>query len=150
MINLVNTLQWCHNECDSVSNHQRLDCLLNRSLRRRSKKLIKAPSHWPLRGESTGDRRIALTKGQYSPKWFHLMSLSWRLLQMSQCRVVIWWVFNNHSDGHTDKNDFYFQFCDYWMYFDNVLRIEMSTVLSSLGELNIVRVIYVLTYVHNY
>ena len=28
------------------------------------KENIKAPSHWPLQGESTGDRRIPLTKGQ--------------------------------------------------------------------------------------
>ena len=28
------------------------------------KENIKAPCHWPLRGEFTGDRRIPLTKGQ--------------------------------------------------------------------------------------
>ena len=28
------------------------------------KKSVKAPHHWPLRGESTGDRWIPLTKGQ--------------------------------------------------------------------------------------
>ena len=32
------TLQWRHNECDGVSNQWRLDCLLNRLFRRRSKK----------------------------------------------------------------------------------------------------------------
>ena len=31
-------LRWCHNGCDSVSNHQPHDCLLNRLFRRRSKK----------------------------------------------------------------------------------------------------------------
>ena len=35
------TLQWRHNERDGVSNHQRLDCLLNRFFRRRSKKTSK-------------------------------------------------------------------------------------------------------------
>ena len=30
------TLQWLHNERDGVSNHRRLDCLLNRLSRRRS------------------------------------------------------------------------------------------------------------------
>ena len=35
------TLQWCHNECDGISNHQPHDCLLNRSFRRRSKKTSK-------------------------------------------------------------------------------------------------------------
>ena len=35
------TLQWCHNGCDSVSNHQPHNCLLNRLFRRRSKKTSK-------------------------------------------------------------------------------------------------------------
>ena len=34
-------LRWRHNECDSVSNHQPHDCLLNRFFRRRSKKTSK-------------------------------------------------------------------------------------------------------------
>ena len=34
-------LQWRRNKHDSVSNHQRLDCLLNRLFRRRSKKTSK-------------------------------------------------------------------------------------------------------------
>ena len=34
-------LQWRHNEHDGVSNHRRLDCLLNRLFRRRSKKASK-------------------------------------------------------------------------------------------------------------
>ena len=32
-------LQWRHNECDGISNHRRLRCLLNRLFRRRSKKI---------------------------------------------------------------------------------------------------------------
>ena len=35
------TLWWRHNECDSVSNHQPHDCLLNSLFRRRSKKTSK-------------------------------------------------------------------------------------------------------------
>ena len=35
------TLHWRQNECDGVSNHQRLDCLLNCLFRRRSKKKSK-------------------------------------------------------------------------------------------------------------
>ena len=34
-------LQWRHNERDGVSNHRRLDCLLNSFFRRRSKKISK-------------------------------------------------------------------------------------------------------------
>ena len=35
------SLQWRHNECNGVSNHGRLDCLLNRLSRRKSKKTSK-------------------------------------------------------------------------------------------------------------
>ena len=35
------SLHWCHNELDSVSNHQPRDCLLNRLFRRRWKKISK-------------------------------------------------------------------------------------------------------------
>ena len=35
------SLHWLHNEHDGVSNHRRLDCLLNRLFRRRSKKTSK-------------------------------------------------------------------------------------------------------------
>ena len=35
------TLQWRHNERNGISNHRRLDCLLNRLFRRRSKKTSK-------------------------------------------------------------------------------------------------------------
>ena len=39
---------------------------------------IKAPRHWPLWGEFTGDRWIPLTKGQYSGKCPYLMTSSCR------------------------------------------------------------------------
>ena len=35
------SLQWCHDGHDGISNHQPLDCLLNRLFRRRSKKTSK-------------------------------------------------------------------------------------------------------------
>ena len=38
---LSGTLQWRHNERNGVPNHRRLDCLLNRLFRRRSKKASK-------------------------------------------------------------------------------------------------------------
>ena len=38
---------------------------------------IKAPRHWPLWGEFTGDRWIPRTKGQLRGKCFHLMTSSW-------------------------------------------------------------------------
>ena len=51
-------LQWRHNEHDGVSNHQPHDCLLNRSFKAQIKENIKAPRHWSLCGEFTGDRWI--------------------------------------------------------------------------------------------
>ena len=39
--NTVPSLQWRHNEHDGVSNHRRLECLLNPLFRRRSKKILK-------------------------------------------------------------------------------------------------------------
>ena len=57
-------LQWRHNECDGVSNHQLRDCLLNRLFKAQIKENIKAPRHWPLWGEFIGDRWIPRTKGQ--------------------------------------------------------------------------------------
>ena len=51
----AHALRWRHNGCDSVSNHQPHDCLLNRLFRRRSKKTSRlrvtglcAPHKWPV------------------------------------------------------------------------------------------------------
>ena len=41
ILGIKNTLQWRHNECRGVSNHQPHDCLLYRSFRRKSKKASK-------------------------------------------------------------------------------------------------------------
>ena len=42
------TLQWRHNERDGVSNHQRLDCLLNRLLRLRVTGICEGNHRWPV------------------------------------------------------------------------------------------------------
>ena len=42
---------------------------------------IKAPRHWPLWGEFTGDRWISRTKGQWRGKCFHLMT--------SSCKIAV-------------------------------------------------------------
>ena len=41
------------------------------------KENIKAPRHWPLWGEFTGDRWIPRTKGKWRGKCFLLMTFSW-------------------------------------------------------------------------
>ena len=57
-------LRWRHNEHDGVPNHQRLNYLLNRLFKRRSKKTSKLRVTGPLCRELTGDRLIPRTKGQ--------------------------------------------------------------------------------------
>ena len=53
------TLQWRHKERDGVSNHQPHDCFFKVQI----KENIKAPRHWPMWGEFTGDQWIPCTKG---------------------------------------------------------------------------------------
>ena len=58
-VNLVNrvSLQWHHNERHCISNHRRR--LLAKPFgQAHTKENIKAPRHWPLWGESTGDQCI--------------------------------------------------------------------------------------------
>ena len=66
--------QWRHNEGNGVSNHQRLDCLLNRLFTRRSKKTSKL-------------RVTGLTKGLWRGKCLHRMTSSWIFAgkMMSDC-----------------------------------------------------------------
>ena len=76
------SLQWRHDERDGVSNNQTHHCLLNCLFKAQIKENIKAPRHWPLCGQFTGDRWISRTKGQYRGKCFHLMT--------SSCIVQLW------------------------------------------------------------
>ena len=50
------SLQWRQNERDGVANHQPHDCLPNRSSKVQIEENIKAPRHWPLWGEFTGNQ----------------------------------------------------------------------------------------------
>ena len=54
--------QWRHNERDGISNHRRLDYLLNRLFRHRSKKTSKLRVTDICYRESAGDRSIPLTQ----------------------------------------------------------------------------------------
>ena len=71
------TLRWRHNGRDGVSNHQDPRLFTQQFIRTQIKVNIKAPRHWPLCGEFTGDRWIPRTKGQRRGKCFHLMTSSW-------------------------------------------------------------------------
>ena len=66
------TLPWRHNGHDGVSNHRRLDCLLNRLFRRRSKKTSKL--------RVTGNPRWPMDSPHKWPatrKCFHFTRSSW-------------------------------------------------------------------------
>ena len=70
-----NPLQWRHNECDVVSNHQPHDCLLNCLFRRRSKKTPKlrvtglCAGNSPVTGESPA--QMASNAENVSIWWRH-------------------------------------------------------------------------------
>ena len=69
------TLRWRHNGCDSISNHQPHDCLLNRLFRRRSKKTSKlcatglSAGNSPVTGEFPAQR--ASNEENVSIWWRH-------------------------------------------------------------------------------
>ena len=84
------TLLWRHNGPGSVSNHQPRDCLFNRLFRRRVKEDIKAPRHWPLCGEFTGEFPAQMASNAEND------SISWRHHELSGTRAIIilqfWWA----------------------------------------------------------
>ena len=69
------TVQWCHNEPDGVSNHRRLNCLLNRLFGRRSRKTSKLrdtglnEGNSPVTGEFPTQR--ASNAENVSMWWYH-------------------------------------------------------------------------------
>ena len=68
------TLQWRHNGRDSVSNHQRHDCLLNRSFRRRSKKTPKLRVTGLCAGNSPGTGEVPAQRASNAEN----VSIWWR------------------------------------------------------------------------
>ena len=89
MIFFHQTLQWRHDELVGVSNHQRLDCLLNRLFRRRSKKTSKLRFPCLCEGNSpvtTGDRWIPRAKGKLRGN----ISICWRHHDISllECQIM--------------------------------------------------------------
>ena len=68
------TLQWCHNERDSVSNHQPHDCLLNCLFGRRSKKTLKLRVTGLCVGNSSGTGEFPAQMASYAEN----VSIWWR------------------------------------------------------------------------
>ena len=88
----TNTLQWRHNEHDGVSNHRRLDCLLNRLFRCRSKKTSKLS----ITGLCEGN--LPVTGGFPSQRASNInVSISWcHLDEWVTCRKNIVWSALQH------------------------------------------------------
>ena len=74
----VLALQWRHNGCDSVSNHQPRDCLLKRLFRRRSKKTSKLRVTGLCAGNSPGTGEFPTQMASNAEKCFLFMTSSWR------------------------------------------------------------------------
>ena len=75
-----NTLRWRHNGCDSVSNRQPHDCLLNRLFRHRSKKTSKPRVTGLCAGNSPGTGEFPAQRASYAEN------------------VSIWW--RHHEEDH--------------------------------------------------
>ena len=82
---LPHTLQWCHNESDSISNHQCLDCLLNLLFRRRSKKTSKLR----ITGLCEGNSPVTSEFPTQRTSNVENASISWCHNDMSQNCVII-------------------------------------------------------------
>ena len=79
------TLRWRKNERDSVSNHQPHDCLLNRLLRRRSKKTSKLRVTGLCVGNSQGTGEFPAQMASYAEN----VSIWWRHHEKPLCIPVV-------------------------------------------------------------
>ena len=99
------SLQWRHNEQDSVPNHQRLDCLLNLLFRRRSKTTSKLPVAGLCEGNSPVIGEFPAQRASYAENasigWRHH---AWRLyeLRMSQHNTHVHFRTHDKSKHVTD------------------------------------------------
>ena len=76
---------------------------------------IKAPHHWPLLGESNGDRWLPLTNGQQCGKCFHLMTTSSWLVC---CFLSKAWRDDCHINTYLQylQNYYYLSVSNTWRY----------------------------------
>ena len=93
LVFIKGTLRWRHNGRDSVSNHQRLDCLLNRLFRRRSKKTSKLRVTGLCAGNSPGTdefpEQMASNAENVSIWWrHHVLSLYLGILAPRQMLFI--------------------------------------------------------------
>ena len=87
------SLQWRHDDHDSVSNHQPRGCLLNRLFRRRSKKTSKLRVTGLCAGNSPGTGELPAQMASYAEN----VSIWWR---HHGCSPYPWWWHASQSDMH--------------------------------------------------
>ena len=121
---------------------------------------IKAPCHWPLCGEFTGDRWILRTKGQLRGKCFHLMTSSWFghlplqhhdtisgpdnvsskqhthwSIQPAWCPYTIWVVIASPGSGHECScNDMCYYECHRVTFYTSVFSLWFKTIWACNGK----------------
>ena len=89
---IINSLRWRHNGCDSVSNHQPRDCLLNRLFRRRSKKTSKLRATGLCAGNSPETcefpTQMASNAENVSIRWRHHVAVSYMYIcWTTNCKI---------------------------------------------------------------
>ena len=82
------TLQWRHNERLGVSNHRRLDCLLNRLLRRRWKKISKLRVNGLCEGKPPVTGGFPSHKASNAEYVSHLMTSPWDPIVWCGCNYL--------------------------------------------------------------
>ena len=130
-----NSSLWRHNGRNGVSNHQRHDCLLNHSLRRRSKKTSKLcitglcawnspvtgefPHKWPVMLKMLPFDDVIMLN--YNPSlWWPSIKPTWR-----HCRN---WIISGSDDMHTPDTIRIFVHLEYKIYiYRHINRVQGRT-----------------------
>ena len=115
-------LQWRHNERDGVSNHQPHNCLL-----------IKAPRHWPLWGEFTGDRWIhRASKWSVTRKKFPFDDVIMRTYLLNSCGMLHFVFIKLHTRIGYTLNNKNTSLCEYKLNQNTTLFMQwMNLEISS-------------------
>ena len=96
-------LQWCHNDRNGVSNHRRLECLLKRLFRRRSKKTLKlcvtglCKGNSPVTDESSAQRASNTEMFPFDVVIMHTVAL------MTMKQTWRKWVNKSHESTKSDS-----------------------------------------------
>ena len=104
----LNTLRWCHNESDSVSHHRRLDCLLNRLFRRRSRRASKLRVTGLCEGNSPETGEVPAQRASDAEKvsiwWRHHGSGCWFVNKLAKQFILMGLLLIPFACRHIWKN----------------------------------------------